>query len=154
MVLQLIIIGVLCIIFNVLDSVSTHYALNKLPDNLKAKEANPMAASLMSKDPLISDLVKHISVTMIVVFFVLLEQKALLLEITIMLGLVVASNAYLIFARKITKRKVGTPIHYLLNGIGIPRKYEFWIFIVIIVAVAILGTHFILGAWSGLNGIK
>ena len=151
---ELIAIGVLCIIFNVLDSVSTHYALNKLPDNLKAKESNPFAAGIMSKDPLISDLIKHIGLTMIVFFFVILKQKALLIEIAIMFGLVVVSNTELIIARKITKRKVGTPFHYLMEKLKVPRKYEFWIFIVLIVIVSIVATHFILGTWRGLNGIN
>jgi hypothetical protein len=150
--LALILIGVLCIIFNVLDSTTTWYALNKMPDNLKAKESNPFAASIMNKDPLIADLVKHIGVTMIVFFFVVLEQKALLIEITIMLGLVVASNTELIIARKITKRKVTTPFGYLCEKLKIPKKYQFFIFVVLIVVVAIFVTHFILGTWRGLNG--
>lgn len=151
---ELISIGVLCIVFNVLDSVSTHYALNKLPDNLKAKESNPFAAGLMNKDPLISDLVKHIGVTMIVFFFVVLEQKALLIEITIMLGLVVVSNTELIVARKITKRKVTTPFGYLMDKLKVPKKFQFFIFVVLTIIVAIVATHFILGTWRGLNGIN
>lgn len=147
--LSLILIGVLCILFNIGDSVSTHYALNHLPDNLKAKESNPFAANIMSKDPLISDLIKHIGVTMIVFFFVVLQQKALLIEVTIMLGLVVASNAELIIARKITKRKVNTPFGGLCEKLKIPKKYQFFIFIVLIMVVATIATHFILGNWGG-----
>jgi hypothetical protein len=152
--LQLILVGILCIIFNVFDSVSTWYALNKMPDNLKAKESNPFAAGIMSKDPLISDLIKHIGVTMIVFFFVVLQQKALLIEITIMLGLVVASNTELIIARKITKRKVTTPFGYLCEKLKIPKKYQFFVFVVLTIVVAIVATHFILGTWRGLNGIN
>jgi hypothetical protein len=106
----------------------------------------------MNKDPLIADLVKHIGVTTIVFFFVVLEQKALLIEITIMLGLVVTSNTELIIARKITKRKVTTPFGYLCEKLKIPKKYQFFIFVVLIVVVAIIATHFILGTWRGLNG--
>jgi Domain of unknown function (DUF5658) len=149
----LILIGVLCILFNIGDSVSTHYALNHLPDNLKAKESNPFAAGIMSKDPLISDLIKHIGVTMIVFFFIVLEQKALLIEITIMLGLVVLSNTELIIARKITKRKVSTPFGYVCEKLKIKPQYQFFIFVVLIIAVAIVSTHLILGTWRvyGIN---
>ena len=151
--LSLILIGVLCILFNIGDSVSTHYALNHLPDNLKAKESNPFAASIMNNDPLISDLIKHIGVTMIVFFFVVLQQKAVLIEVTIMFGLVVASNTELIIARKITKRKVTTPFGYLCERLKIPKKFQFFLFVIIIVIVSIVATHFILGTWSvyGIN---
>jgi hypothetical protein len=151
--LSLILLGVLCIVFNIGDSVSTHYALNHLPDNLKAKESNPFAAGIMNNDPLISDLVKHIGLTMIVFFFVVLQQKALLIEIAIMFGLVVTSNTELIIARKITKRKVTTPFGYLCEKLKILKKYQFFIFVTLIVIVAIVATHLILGTWSvyGIN---
>jgi hypothetical protein len=151
--LSLILLGVLCIVFNIGDSVSTHYALNHLPDNLKAKESNPFAAGIMNNDPLISDLVKHIGLTMIVFFFVVLQQKALLIEIAIMFGLVVVSNTELIIARKITKRKVATPFGYLCEKLKIPKKYQFFLFIALIIIVAIVATHLILGTWSvyGIN---
>ena len=152
--ISLVLIGVLCIAFNIGDSVSTHYALNKMPVELRAKESNPMAAGIMSKDPLISDLIKHIAVTMIVVFFVLLKQKALLIEITIMLGLVVASNTELIIARKITKRKVNSIFGYLCDKLKIPKKFQFFVFVVIVLIVSIVATHLIVGTWSGMNGIN
>ena len=152
--ISLILIGLLGIAFNVLDSVSTHYALNKMPVELRAKEANPMAAGIMNKDPLISDLIKHIAGTMIIVFFVLLKQKALLIEVAIMLCIVVMSNTELIIARKITKRKVNSLFGYLCHGLKIPAKYQFFVFIVITIAISILATHLILGTWSGMNGIN
>lgn len=152
--ISLILIGALGITFNILDSVSTHYALNKLPVELRAKEANPMAAGIMSKDPLISDLIKHIAGTMIIVFFVLLKQKAVLIEITITLGLVVASNTQLIIARKITKRKVNGGFSYVCDKLKIPKKWQFFVFVVVSITIAIVATHFILGTWSGLNGIN
>jgi hypothetical protein len=107
----------------------------------------------MNNDPLISDLVKHIGLTMIVFFFVVLQQKALLIEIAIMFGLVVTSNTELIIARKITKRKVATPFGYLCEKLKIPKKYQFFIFVTLIVIVAIVATHLILGTWSvyGIN---
>jgi hypothetical protein len=34
------------IIFNILDSITTHIALYKLPDHLRARESNPLMAKL------------------------------------------------------------------------------------------------------------
>jgi hypothetical protein len=47
------------IIFNILDSVTTHIALYKLPDNLKAKESNPLMAKLFIKNYKVAQTIKH-----------------------------------------------------------------------------------------------
>jgi hypothetical protein len=67
---------------------------------------------------------------------------------------VVTSNTELIIARKITKRKVTTPFGYLCEKLKIPKKYQYFICVVLIVVVAIVATHFILGTWKGFNGIN
>ena len=87
-------------------------------------------------------------------FFVLLKQKALLIEVAIMLGIVVMSNTELIIARKITKRKVNSIFGYLCDKLKIPKGWQFFVFVIITLTVSIVATHLILGTWSGMNGVN
>jgi len=134
--LKYIVLGLFVLLFNVLDSVSTHIGLHKLPEKLRASESNPLMAGLMAHDNLLSEIVKHLFVFLLVVYFVYSKNAFILLALAIVLGIVVLSNTYTIVGRIITKRKIITPFGYLLRILKIPKSLDFFIFVIVFLGFA------------------
>jgi uncharacterized membrane protein len=143
--------AVLAVVFNVLDSVTTHIALNKLPENVRAKEANFFMKGLMDKNPLMADIIKQVVVIALVIYFIFNrgenggEQS--LAYFAMAFGIVVLSNTYTIIARLIRKRKVDSPLMFIPKLLHIPNKIDY-----LFIVAEIMGISFLIGRY--LFGIR
>jgi hypothetical protein len=121
-----IILGVIVIILNILDSYSTYLAMHKLPDEFKAVESNPAMNKLMSKSTLLYLIIKQGLGLCIVIFAILQNNPFALRFCCILMGLVVINNFYVYYSRKIKKKKILSPMANLFNFVKIPSKFQFW----------------------------
>lgn len=120
--------AVIAVLFNVLDSVTTHIALNRLPETVRAKEANFIMRGLMEKHPLVADVVKQVGVLALIFYFASNIDNGGTTTVAffaIAFGLVVCSNTYTIIARLILKRKVDSPIMALPKLLHLPDKIDY-----------------------------
>ncbi len=130
--------GAISIIFNILDSVTTHIALYKLPEDLKAKESNPLMAKLFIKNYKVAQVIKHTLVSAAVAYFIVSRDLYSLEIIATMLGLVVLSNTYILIGRKITGNRIDSPIRRLQRLLHVPDKLYYVLVAIIIFALSIL----------------
>jgi len=130
--------GAILIIFNILDSATTHIALYKLPDDLKAKESNPLMAKLFIKNYKVAQIIKHALGAALVAYLIISRDLYSLEVITTMLGLVVLSNAYILIGRKITGKKIDSPIRRLQRLLHVPDKLHYVLVAIIIFGLSIL----------------
>ena len=126
------VIAFFVMVFNVLDSVTTHIALNKLPQDIKATESNPVMRGLLIKHPLFAEIIKQGSVIGLITWVVLSHDLFTLKVMMLMLVLVVSSNTYLVVGRKVTRKKIKSPLHKLAVLLHIPNKVHFMFFVTVI----------------------
>lgn len=128
-----ILIGIVVMVLNVLDSVTTHIAFKQYPDETLHGEGNPIMRALMLKNKWLSEMVKQGVVLAIVIYSVMTIDIGALRLFSIILGLVVVNNSWVVASRAIAKRKVFSPFERLRLFLHFPdNKYYY------IVAVAIL----------------
>lgn len=130
--------GAILIIFNILDSVTTHIALYKLPDDLRAKESNPFMAKLFIKNYKVAQAIKHALISAAAVYFIMSDDLYSLEVGATMLGLVVLSNTYIVIGRKITGKRIDSPIRRLQRLLHVPDKLYYVLVAIIIFGLSIL----------------
>jgi ABC-type phosphate/phosphonate transport system permease subunit len=131
-------VGAILIIFNILDSVTTHIALYKLPDDLKAKESNPLMAKLFIRNYKVAQIIKHVLVSAGVVYFIISKDLYSLEVIATMLGLVVLNNIYILVGRKLTGRRIDSPIRRLQRLLRVPDKLYYVVVVIVIFGLSLL----------------
>ena len=125
------------IIFNILDSITTHIALYKLPDHLRARESNPLMAKLFVKNYKLAQIIKHTLVFAGAVYLIISNDLYSLELIATMLGLVVLNNAYILIGRMIMGKRIDSPIRRLQRLLHIPDKLYYVLVAIIIIALSI-----------------
>jgi len=128
-----ILFGVLIVVLNVLDSVSTRLCFS-LPEGLKGRESNPIMASLMEGDYLIAELVKHFGLLLMVTYWVYRQDVEVLLAVTSVFGLVVLNNSFIYATRRIVKKKISTPFGIFSKVCKICRMPN-WVEYIVVIAV-------------------
>lgn len=136
--IDLILLGVVVILLNVLDSVTT-VLVDRLPKYLRAEESNPFAKRWLEKNPKSAHAFKQVSVIGIVVLMIVLGDMRIMMMVVVMLGLVVINNTYIWLGRKITKRKIHTPFQKACVACHVPKncRYFVWVAVTLPVALAI-----------------
>ena len=130
------------LVANVLDSLTTELALNKLPENLKAKESNPFMNALFKRHKfLLANLLKYGLCVLIAVVCYLNQDLRSLKVVVILMSWVVFSNAYILIGRWITHKKILSPVHKVLVLLRVPESWHFVGIAVLLVSL----TYFI--AW-------
>ena len=138
----------LCLIMgNVLDSVSTYVALNKLPVNLRATESNPLMGGFFKHHKVIlATVIKHGIMLGIVVYYAIFSPNVYPIQLcTILIWLVVLSNLYILFGRIITRKKIKSPLHKVCEFLNVPEKWHFLAIIAILLIVSFTISRFALG---------
>lgn len=121
-----------------LDSFSTYLALKKLPPELRAQEANSLMLKAMNKSQLLSELIKQ-PLTLGLVLLMYFSGNLYGLElITALLAIIVSSNFYIYFSRKITGRKIQSPLFKAYKLTHLPEKAYFWVMMPALLLVAIM----------------
>jgi hypothetical protein len=127
---QLVLFGVLVIALNILDSISTHACL-KASGNDISKEANVLMRSLFEGDFLLANIVKHLLVTIYVVYEIYAGNSENLLMMVILFGIVVINNGVsFILIKKKNKGNVS------LNKLF--KKMPSWLSYLIILSILII----------------
>lgn len=116
-------VAAIVIIFNVLDSITTHLALYKVPDHLRAEESNPIMAKLFTKNYKVAQLIKHTSISAVVAYFIISDNLYLLEIVAVMVGLVVMNNMYVLLGTKLTGRDIELPIERLQRLFHVPDRF-------------------------------
>ncbi len=140
-----IVLAVLAILFNVLDSVTTHIALNKLPVELRAKEANPLMRPLLLRKPILATVIKQGLVVLLVLWSIAIQSRAGLVFIAVALGLVVINNSVVIIGRVKTHTKVPSPLYKVQKKLRIPDSLSFLFVILIIGGIAWVVANYLVG---------
>jgi hypothetical protein len=137
-VIDLILIGGVVILLNVLDSV-TSVLIDRLPEYLRAGEANPFMVGWLEKYPKGSHIFKQLAVIAVVAFLIVAGDMRFMVVPVVILGLVVVNNSYIWIGRSITKRKIHTPFYKACKASHIPenRLYFVWVVVTVPMAVAI-----------------
>lgn len=130
--------GAILIIFNILDSVTTHIALYKLPDDLKAKESNPLMAKLFGMHYKLAQVIKHAAVSIAVACLIIYKDLYSLEVLATMLGLVVLSNTYILIGRKVTGKRIESPIKRLQRILHVPDRLYYVLVAIIIFGLSVL----------------
>jgi hypothetical protein len=137
--LAYIIWSLVLVVGNVLDSVSTHLALNKLPENLRATESNPIMNGFFKRHKVIlATVIKHAVILGIILYYSLVTPLLYSVQLcAILIWLVVFNNLYILFGRLLTKRKIKSPMHKLISLIHIPEKFHFAVIIVVLMGLSL-----------------
>jgi hypothetical protein len=120
-----------------LDSISTWLALFKLPDDLKAKEANTLMLKVINKNLVWATIGKQLVTLALILFVYFSHGEYTLRLVATLLGLVVLSNFYIYFGRRITRRKIQSPFFDLYKYTHLPEKYYFWFLMPVLLLIAI-----------------
>lgn len=114
------------IVANILDSVTTELALNKLPEALKAKEYNPFMNALFKRRKyLLANLLKYGFCILISIACFITKDLQTLKVVVILMCWVVLNNTYILSGRWITHKKIVSPIHNLLVILKIPESWHY-----------------------------
>lgn len=146
---QAFLFGGLAIVANILDSVSTRLCLS-LPQTTKGREGNPLMAFFMDGDYLIAEIIKHLSVGILVAFWIYMENTRYLLSAAVLFGLVVINNSYIYLTSRIFKRKlptIMTSFTMLVKRYKLPSLLEY----VIVVGILMTLTYFIVNYITGVS---
>ena len=133
----------LLIVLNVLDSVSTHIGLYKLPKELRGREGNPLMAKLMAGVPKIAEVLKHGSGVAIVVYCLYHDYIFGLVVSVFILGFAVLNNTYLIVRKRRTKRQHTSPFILLARRLRVPSWLHYPFTMLIIVGPSLLIAYLI-----------
>lgn len=125
MTIEILIMALMVLTLNVLDSVTTHLAFKQYPDKEFKGEGNPLMRRLMLKNKWLAEVVKQLLILAIVSYLLYKIDLDMLHFMAICLGLVVLNNTVVISSRAILKRKVRTPIKMITKFLHIPEKYDY-----------------------------
>lgn len=128
-------VGAIVIIFNVLDSITTHIALYKLPDHLRAKESNPLMATLFTKNYKVAQVIKHTSISAVVAYFMISDNLYLLELAAVMVGLVVVNNLYVLVGIKLTGKNIDLPITRLQRLFHVSDRFYYLLSFVLVTII-------------------
>jgi len=142
---ELLVIAVLVMVFNVLDSATTYVGFWQYPEKGLKGEANPVMRWLMLKSKCSAEIVKQGGVLGLVIVFFLNNEILAMRLMGIMLGLVVLNNTYIITIRAIMRRKVISPGKVLQNLLRISDNKLYFVMVVIIAGLAIVINNVIFG---------
>jgi len=118
--LTTVLIGTIVLVLNVLDSVTTAIGLKQYPDKTLSGEGNPIMRFLMLRSRVLAEILKHGVVLIIVISGIVLNEIESLRIVSIMLGLVVINNSWIVISRGVTGRKVISPLRKLQKVLHIP----------------------------------
>ncbi len=138
-------VAAIVIVFNVLDSITTHIALYKLPDQSTAKESNPLMAILFTKNYKVAQVIKHTSISIVVAYFIISNELYMLELAAVMLGLVVMNNVYVLVGIKLTGRNLELPISRLQRLFHIPDRFYYLLAYVLVTIIIISLSILIVG---------
>ena len=99
----------------------------------------------MLKNRALAEVVKQVFVTAIVIYYVVANHTEPLKFLSIMFGLVVLNNSYIYLSRKITKRKVVSPLERLRQFIHLPNSLSYALVMILIFGLSIIIYSFIGG---------
>lgn len=134
--LSMIIIAIVIMTLNVLDSVTTNLCFRQYPDKELKGEANPFMRKIMLKNHMFAEVIKQVGVLGLVIYFLSIKDILTLRYFALILGLVVLNNSYVLISRAITKRKVVSPAENLRILFHIPNKLIYFVAIAIICGIA------------------
>jgi hypothetical protein len=114
--------------------------MNKLPQDLRAKESNPLMNGLFKRRKvLLATVIKHAVIIGIILYYALVSPFLYSVQLcAILLWLVVFNNLYILFGRMITKEKIKSPIHKLISLAHIPEKFHFLIIVIVLFGLSLL----------------
>lgn len=130
-------VALLVLVLNVMDSVTTSLCFKQYPDKELKGEANPIMRWLMLKNKVLAEVLKQGFVLGFIVWCLFGHELSTLRMATVMLGLVVLNNTYVLVSRVITKRAVASPIKSLRMLLHIPDKYTYLVALAVIFLVGI-----------------
>lgn len=133
------ILAVLVIVLNVLDSVTTELCLHKLPIGTRGREGNPIMAWVMRKNGVLAEVIKHILILGIVIWFVVSKDIISLKFGVLAFSVVVLNNTYVLVVRWLAKKAVATPLRKLQLVCRIPDGLFYLLAIIIIFGSAFFG---------------
>ncbi len=136
--LTAVLMGITVMVLNVLDSVTTALAFKQYPDKALKGEGNPFMRRLMLKNRLLAEVIKQGAVLAVVIFGIVFNQVIGLRQLSILLGLVVINNSWIVISRAVTKRKVLGPSRMLQRALHIPNKYLYIVVVVVLGGLAYL----------------
>ena len=134
--IDLILIGGVVVILNVLDSVTTEL-VDRLPQHLQAEESNPFMKKWLENKPMSAHIFKQVAVIAIVAFMIVQGDMRIMMMVAVLLGLVVINNTYIWLGRKITKRKIHTPFYKACVACRIPKNCRYFVWLAVTVPVAL-----------------
>lgn len=145
MAVEILVVALLVLTLNILDSVTTHLAFKQYPDKELKDEANPFMKWLMRKNGTLAEVVKQFGILALVLWCSLEGDLFSLRFLSLGLGLVVLNNTTIVVSRAITKRKVRSPIKLLTGCLHIPEKYSYVLALAIILPLAFAIDYFVWG---------
>ncbi len=134
---EIILFALVVLTLNVLDSVTTHLAFRQYPDKDLKAEGNPIMRWVMLKSRVLAEVFKHGGVLAFCIYLVTVNDINSLRLATLILGLAVINNTFIVVSRAITKRKVVTPFERLRRILHFPDKYTYAMTIVVLVGLAL-----------------
>lgn len=147
---------IIFIVLNVLDGVTTILSLHVLPDNLKAKESNPMFKGI-EKSPTKGLVRKFILVVISLFILFYVHNKTNVGGIVvpfraldIVLLLVVINNFVIFLSRQITKVKRTTPMAFvgrLIQRTGLKEKVADFVAYYLVLGALAVASYFVAGLW-------
>lgn len=134
--LQYLLLALLCVFFNVMDSVTTYIGLSKLPEQIKAEEGNPIAAWAFKRKwtSILFEIGKQSFIGGLAGYYVYGKFGYGLVFLATLFGIVVLNNTVTILMRIITKRKQKSPFFKMVDILGIPKRVQY-LFVVIVIAI-------------------
>lgn len=139
-------VATIVIIFNVLDSITTHIALYKSPDHVRAEESNPLLSKLFTKNYKVAQIIKHISISAVVAYFIITRNLYLLELAAVIVGLVVMNNVYVLVGTRLTGKNIDLPMVALQRLLHVPDRfynvlaYTFITIVIFSLSIFIIGT--------------
>lgn len=135
--LQYILLGLLGVFFNVMDTITTEIGLHKLPDDIKVEEGNPIAVWGMKKNNLIFEILKQVYVVGVIGYYIYKHNIFGLIVVASLFGLVVLNNSVTLILRNKTRKRIPAPFHIMVTVLRIPKKLAFIFIVLVLFAVSI-----------------
>lgn len=139
-----ILLGLVLIVLNVLDSVTTEIGLNHMPLELRPEESNPWIRGMIKNDNLLSHIIKQTFVVLVALFLIYKQNQLVLLMAVLMFGVVVFENAWIIIIRLLAKKKYGSPLHYLFRLCRVPKRFDYYALLVLLIPSSYIMAKFLL----------
>jgi len=140
---ELLIVAILVMVLNVLDSTTTYLGFKQYPDKELKGETNPFMRVLMLKSKWLAEVVKQGGVLAIVIVLFLDNEIYSMRLVGLVLGLVVLNNAYVIISRAVMRRKVISPGRGLQELCHMSGNITYFVMMTIIICLALLINNFI-----------